>query len=219
MSLDLPESAGPPPTSLLDLLREHLGPTGSKKGRNTGACGACTVLVDGHRVNSRLTPAVRQAFIARSGPGTLVVVDWPHRYLERTEVDARTAICVLTHDARFDIPLLRLALDLPVGYVGAMGSRRTHDERLRLLTEAGVTEERLARLRSPIGLDLGARTPEETAISITAEIVAHTNRGTGLPLSHCPARSTGTGLSCPETSHSRFAAVSRPRRVPGQAAE
>ncbi|MFF9806559.1 XdhC family protein [Streptomyces coeruleorubidus] len=113
-----------------------------------------------------------------------IVVDWPHRYLERTEVDARTAICVLTHDARFDIPLLRLALDLPVGYVGAMGSRRTHDERLRLLTEAGVTEERLARLRSPIGLDLGARTPEETAISITAEIVAHTNRGTGLPLSH-----------------------------------
>ncbi|MFJ4975309.1 XdhC family protein [Streptomyces coeruleorubidus] len=113
-----------------------------------------------------------------------IVVDWPHRYLEHTEVDARTAICVLTHDARFDIPLLRLALGLPVGYVGAMGSRRTHDERLRLLTEAGVTEERLARLRSPIGLDLGARTPEETAISITAEIVAHTNRGTGLPLSH-----------------------------------
>ncbi|MFH8493788.1 XdhC family protein [Streptomyces coeruleorubidus] len=113
-----------------------------------------------------------------------IVADWPHRYLERTEVDARTAICVLTHDARFDIPLLRLALDLPVGYVGAMGSRRTHDERLRLLTEAGVTEERLARLRSPIGLDLGARTPEETAISITAEIVAHTNQGTGLPLSH-----------------------------------
>ncbi|MDG9712183.1 XdhC family protein [Streptomyces sp. DH10] len=113
-----------------------------------------------------------------------IVVDWPHRYLENTEVDARTAICVLTHDARFDIPLLRLALGLPVGYVGAMGSRRTHDERLRLLTEAGVTEERLARLRSPIGLDLGARTPEETAISITAEIVAHTNQGTGLPLSH-----------------------------------
>ncbi|MEU6909000.1 XdhC family protein [Streptomyces coeruleorubidus] len=112
-----------------------------------------------------------------------IVVDWPHRYLERTEVDVRTAICVLTHDAKFDIPLLRLALGLPVGYVGAMGSRRTHDERLRLLTEAGVTEERLARLRSPIGLDLGARTPEETAISITAEIVAHTNQGTGLPLS------------------------------------
>ncbi|MER7407166.1 XdhC/CoxI family protein [Streptomyces sp. NPDC000070] len=111
-----------------------------------------------------------------------VVVDWPHRYLEHTEVDARTAICVLTHDAKFDIPLLRLALDLPVGYIGAMGSRRTHDERLRLLREAGVPEERLARLRSPIGLDLGARTPEETAVSITAEIISCANRGTGLPL-------------------------------------
>nr|WP_256363022.1 XdhC family protein [Streptomyces sp. TRM70350] len=95
----------------------------------------------------------------------------------------RTAVCVLTHDAKFDIPLLRLALDLPVGYVGAMGSRRTHDERLRLLREAGVPEEQLARLRSPIGLDLGARTPEETAASITAEVVADTNHATGLPLS------------------------------------
>ncbi|MEV0641611.1 XdhC/CoxI family protein [Streptomyces sp. NPDC050619] len=111
-----------------------------------------------------------------------VVVDWPHRYLEQTHVDARTVVCVLTHDARFDIPLLRLALDLPVGYVGAMGSRRTHEERLRLLREADVTQDQLARLRSPIGLDLGARTPEETAVSITAEIIAHTNQGTGLPL-------------------------------------
>ncbi|GAA3794641.1 XdhC family protein [Streptomyces phyllanthi] len=111
-----------------------------------------------------------------------VVVDWPHRYLGQTQVDARTALCVLTHDAKFDIPLLRLALELPVGYVGAMGSRRTHGERLRLLREEGVTEGRLARLRSPIGLDLGARTPEETAVSITAEIIAHTNEGTGLPL-------------------------------------
>ncbi len=111
-----------------------------------------------------------------------VVVDWPHRYLKRTEVDERTAVCVLTHDAKFDIPLLRLALGLPVGYVGAMGSRRTHDERLRLLRQGGVTDGRLARLRSPIGLDLGARTPEETAVSITAEIIAHTNQGTGLPL-------------------------------------
>ncbi|WP_060905731.1 XdhC family protein [Streptomyces scabiei] len=112
-----------------------------------------------------------------------VVVDWPHRYLAATETDARTAICVLTHDAKFDIPLLRRALALPVGYVGAMGSRRTHDERLRLLREAGASGEQLARLRSPIGLDLGARTPEETALSITAEIVAHTNQGTGRPLS------------------------------------
>ncbi|MEW1837142.1 XdhC/CoxI family protein [Nonomuraea angiospora] len=112
-----------------------------------------------------------------------VVVDWPHRYLQRTTVDARTAVCVLTHDAKFDIPLLRLALDLPVGYIGAMGSRRTHDERLRLLREAGVSEEQLGRLRSPIGLDLGARTPQETAVSIAAEIIAHTNLATGRPLS------------------------------------
>ncbi|MDX3638563.1 XdhC/CoxI family protein [Streptomyces sp. MB09-02B] len=115
-----------------------------------------------------------------------VVADWPHRYLERAEVDARTAICVLTHDAKFDIPLLRVALGLPVGYIGAMGSRRTHEHRVDRLREAGVPEEHLARLHSPIGLDLGAHTPEETAVSITAEIIAHTNNGTGLPLSRVP---------------------------------
>ncbi|WP_420310457.1 XdhC family protein [Streptomyces sp. YS-B37] len=112
-----------------------------------------------------------------------VVVDWPHRYLEHTEVDDRTAVCVLTHDAKFDIPLLRLALGLRVGYVGAMGSRRTHDHRLDLLREAGVPQSQLAFLHSPIGLDLGAHTPEETAVSIAAEIIAHANRATGLPLS------------------------------------
>ncbi|AMW08982.1 xanthine dehydrogenase [Streptomyces qaidamensis] len=115
-----------------------------------------------------------------------IVVDWPHRYLERAEVDARTAICVLTHDAKFDIPLLCLALGLPVGYIGAMGSRRTHEHRLDRLREAGVPDEHIARLHSPIGLDLGAHTPEETAISITAEIIAHTHNGTGLPLSRVP---------------------------------
>ncbi|MER7404764.1 XdhC/CoxI family protein [Streptomyces sp. NPDC000070] len=120
-----------------------------------------------------------------------VVADWPHRYLEATGVDARTVICVLTHDTKFDIPLLRLALDLPVGYIGAMGSRRTHEHRLDRLREAGVPDELLARLHSPIGLDLGARTPEETAISITAEIIAHTNNGTGLPLSRVPGRIHG----------------------------
>ncbi len=123
------------------------------------------------------------ATTARFPPADEIVVDWPHRYLERAEVDSRTAVCVLTHDAKFDIPLLQLALDLPVGYVGAMGSRRTHAERLRLLHEAGVTQDQLARLRSPIGLDLGARTPEETAISIAAEIIANSARASGLPLS------------------------------------
>ncbi|MGW7520086.1 XdhC family protein [Streptomyces sp. NPDC054796] len=111
-----------------------------------------------------------------------IVVDWPHRYLLRTETDARTALCVLTHDAKFDIPLLREALRMPVAFVGAMGSRRTHQDRERRLREAGLTEEETARLRSPIGLDLGARTPEETALSIAAEIVAARHGGTGMPL-------------------------------------
>lgn len=116
-----------------------------------------------------------------------VVVDWPHRYLaaeaEAGRVDRRTVVCVLTHDPKFDVPLLEVALRLPeVGYVGAMGSRRTHDDRMARLREAGLTEEELARLRSPIGLDLGARTPEETAISIAAEIVAGRWGGSGEPL-------------------------------------
>ncbi|MDH6486301.1 XdhC family protein [Streptomyces sp. SAI-127] len=117
-----------------------------------------------------------------------IVVEWPHRYLERTEVDARTVLCVLTHDAKFDVPLLQLALRLPVAYVGAMGSRRTHLDRNERLREVGVTELELARLRSPIGLDLGARTPEETALSIAAEIVASRRGGSGVSLTgaHTP---------------------------------
>ncbi|MFF4895428.1 XdhC family protein [Streptomyces sp. NPDC001068] len=117
-----------------------------------------------------------------------ILVEWPHKYLERTRVDSRTVLCVLTHDAKFDIPLLRLALRLPVAYVGAMGSRRTHLDRNRRLREAGVTEPELSRLRSPIGLDLGARTPEETALSIAAEIVAARRGGSGLSLTgaHTP---------------------------------
>ncbi|MEU1682189.1 XdhC family protein [Micromonospora zamorensis] len=115
-----------------------------------------------------------------------VVVQWPHRYL-RTEVDAgrvdeRTVVCVLTHDPRFDVPLLELALRHPLAYVGAMGSRRTHDDRLKLLGEAGLTDAQLARLASPIGLDLGGRTPEETAVSVAAQIVAARWGGTGRPL-------------------------------------
>ncbi|WP_329335542.1 XdhC family protein [Streptomyces sp. NBC_01352] len=111
-----------------------------------------------------------------------LVVDWPHRYLRGTTTDARTVLCVLTHDAKFDVPLLKEALRLPVAFVGAMGSRRTHADRERRLREVGVTSRELARLRSPIGLDLGARTPEETALSIAAEIVAHRRGGTGVPL-------------------------------------
>ncbi|MEU3661777.1 XdhC/CoxI family protein [Streptomyces sp. NPDC032940] len=111
-----------------------------------------------------------------------VVVDWPHRYLRSTPTDERTVLCVLTHDAKFDVPLLTEALRLPVAYIGAMGSRRTHEDRERRLREAGLGERELARLRSPIGLDLGARTPEETALSIAAEIVAARRGGTGVPL-------------------------------------
>src|SRR5689334_16671402 len=113
-----------------------------------------------------------------------VVVDWPHRYLraehEAGRIDPRTVVTVLTHDPKFDVPLLEVALRLPeVAYVGAMGSRRTHDDRLARLREAGLTDEELSRLSSPIGLDLGARTPEETAISIAAEIIAGRWGGSG----------------------------------------
>ncbi|MEW2293832.1 XdhC/CoxI family protein [Streptomyces sp. NPDC006743] len=123
-----------------------------------------------------------------------IVVEWPHRYLENTDVDGRTVLCVLTHDAKFDVPLLERALRLPVAYVGAMGSRRTHLDRNARLRDVGVTDLELARLRSPIGLDLGARTPEETALSIAAEIVACRRGGSGValtgahtPIHHDPA--------------------------------
>ncbi|KUO03167.1 XdhC family protein [Streptomyces caeruleatus] len=124
-----------------------------------------------------------------------IVVEWPHKYLERTSVDARTVLCVLTHDAKFDVPLLRLALRLPVAYVGAMGSRRTHLDRNDRLREVGVSELELARLRSPIGLDLGARTPEETALSIAAEIVASRRGGSGVSLTgaHTPIHHDAAG--------------------------
>ncbi|WP_244907072.1 XdhC family protein [Rathayibacter caricis] len=111
-----------------------------------------------------------------------VVVEWPSDYLAQTAVDERTVVAVLTHDEKFDIPLLELALTLPVGYVGAMGSRRTHERRLALLREAGVAEEALARLHSPIGLDIGASTPEETAVSILAEVLATRAGASGAPL-------------------------------------
>jgi xanthine dehydrogenase accessory factor len=114
--------------------------------------------------------------------GVEVVVDWPHRYLSGTTTDARTVICVLTHDPKFDVPLLEEALRHPAAYIGAMGSRRTHDDRMKRLTDAGLSEPELARLRSPVGLDLGARTPEEVAVSVAAEIVALRWGGSGTPL-------------------------------------
>ena len=101
-----------------------------------------------------------------------IIVSWPDDFLKTAEVDARSVICVLTHDPKFDVPVLKAALDTPAGYIGAMGSRRTHDNRTARLKEEGVTDEQLARISSPIGLDIGARTPEETAVAIAAEIVA-----------------------------------------------
>ncbi|MBA8823128.1 xanthine dehydrogenase accessory factor [Saccharopolyspora lacisalsi] len=113
-----------------------------------------------------------------------VVVKWPHEYLAETDVDSRTVICVLTHEARFDVPVLREALRSRAGYIGALGSRHTHADRIRRLRDDGAGEGELSRLRAPIGLDLGARTPEETAVSIAAEIVALRTRASTLPLTH-----------------------------------
>lgn len=121
-----------------------------------------------------------------------VVVEWPHRYLQAQIdaglVDPRTVICVLTHDPKFDVPLLEVALRHEVAYVGAMGSRNTHDDRMERLREAGLSEEELSQLSSPIGLDLGSRTPEETAVSIAAEIIALQWGGRGGRLSDMDVR-------------------------------
>ncbi|MFJ9321150.1 XdhC family protein [Streptomyces globisporus] len=142
----------------------------------------------------------RPAFATRERFPTAdeVVRAWPHTYLESTEVDARTVICVLTHDPKFDVPLLLAALRTPAAYIGVMGSRRTHHDRLARLREAGADEAALSRLASPVGLDLGARTPEETAVSIAAEVIQHRWGGTGRPLGeltgaiHHPGGRTGT---------------------------
>lgn len=116
-----------------------------------------------------------------------VVIDWPHRYLakqvEAGALDRRTVICVLTHDPKFDVPALQVALPLDVAYVGAMGSRRTHADRVERLRAAGVPADQITKLVSPIGLNLGARTPEETAVSIAAQIISMTWRGDAAPLS------------------------------------
>ena len=101
-----------------------------------------------------------------------VVVAWPDEFLQTAEVDRRSVICVLTHDPKFDVPVLKAALETEAGYIGAMGSRRTHNNRTARLKEEGVSDEALERISSPIGLDIGSRTPEETAVAIAAEIIA-----------------------------------------------
>jgi xanthine dehydrogenase accessory factor len=120
-----------------------------------------------------------------------VVTVWPHRFLERTAIDGRTVICVLTHDPKFDVPVLQVALRTPAVYNGAMVSRRTHVDRIARLREVGVSEAELARLRSPIGLELGARTPEETAVAIAAELIQLRWGGSGKPLSGTAGRIHG----------------------------
>jgi xanthine dehydrogenase accessory factor len=132
----------------------------------------------------------RQVFATKSRfpDADEVIVEWPHRFLAGTSIDGRTVICVLTHDPKFDVPLLEVALRTPAGYIGAMGSRRTHEDRIERLREVGLTEAELARLRSPIGLDLGARTPEETAVSIAAELIQLRWGGSGQPLTATEGR-------------------------------
>ncbi|MGI9083802.1 MAG: XdhC family protein [Aeromicrobium sp.] len=128
-----------------------------------------------------------------------VVVSWPHHYLKREietdRIDNRTVICVLTHDHKFDVPVLDLALRLDgehePAFIGAMGSRKTHDDRLERLREVGLTDEHLGRLSSPIGLDLGGRTPEETAVSVAAEIISRRWGGTGERLTETASRVHG----------------------------
>jgi xanthine dehydrogenase accessory factor len=100
-----------------------------------------------------------------------LVVEWPDRFLESAPVDERTAICILTHDHKFDVPALKVALETPAGYVGAMGSRRTNADRAERLRAEGVSEEQMARIHAPIGLRIGSRSPQEVAVAIAAEIV------------------------------------------------
>ena len=111
-----------------------------------------------------------------------LVVEWPHRFLDRITLDPGSVLCVLTHDAKYDLPLLERALVSGADYIGAIGSRRTDEQRRRRLAERGVPEEQLARLRSPIGLDLGGRTAEEVAVSIFAEVVMLSEGRDGRPL-------------------------------------
>ncbi|MCH1514360.1 MAG: XdhC/CoxI family protein [Acidimicrobiales bacterium] len=119
-----------------------------------------------------------------------VIVEWPNKVIEELgqTLGPRDAVCILTHDAKFDVPAIVSALTTEVGYIGVMGSRKTHEDRTNRLNEVGVTVKEIERLRSPIGLDIGSRTPEETAISIVAEIIAlRTGRSsTSLSETHGP---------------------------------
>jgi xanthine dehydrogenase accessory factor len=116
----------------------------------------------------------RSAFATRDRfPGVdELLVEWPSSALEKLRPDASTFVVCLSHDDKIDLPALQSALDTPAPYIGVLGSRQTHARRLAALREAGVTDEKLDRIHAPIGLDLGARSPEEIALAIMAEIVA-----------------------------------------------
>ena len=101
-----------------------------------------------------------------------LIVGWPDEFLRSAPIDSRTAICVLTHDHKFDLPVLQVALGSDAGYVGALGGKRTNAERAERLRAEGITDEQLERVHAPIGLDIGARTPEEVAVAVAAEIIA-----------------------------------------------
>src|SRR5918995_4164922 len=146
-----------------------------------------------------------------------IVVAWPDEFLKTAEVDKRTVICVLTHDPKFDVPVLKSALATPAGYIGAMGSRRTHNNRTARLKEEGVTDEELSRIASPIGLDIGARTPEETAVAIAAEIIAFRTGHSGGRLAersgpiHAPEPDTATSPDARDAEQGAAEAAARKR--------
>ncbi|MFT4122903.1 MAG: XdhC family protein [Microbacteriaceae bacterium] len=141
------------------------------------------------------------------------VVAWPPEYLRTAAIDTDTSICVLSHDWRFDAEALELALRSPAGYVGAMGSRTTHARRVASLAERGVTDAELARLRSPIGLDIGASTPEQTAISILAEVIAARSGRAAVPLA---ATSGAIHPGAPGLAHAQ-SEPARPEPAPSEA--
>lgn len=127
----------------------------------------------------------RRPFIAspRFSRSAEVVVDWPDRYLDGRELGPRDVVLVFTHDAKFDEPALIAALATDAGYVGALGSRQTQERRIERLREAGLGEDAIARIHAPCGLDVGARTPPETVVSILAEVIAVRAGRSGEPLS------------------------------------
>ena len=132
----------------------------------------------GHFLGYRVTVCDPRALFltpARFPDADELVTEWPHEFLQHAPVDERTAICVLTHDEKFDVPALKAALQTPARFIGAMGSRRTTERRRARLLEEGVDERLLQRIHAPIGLPIGSRTPEEVAVAIGAQIVSVVN--------------------------------------------